>query len=117
MMCKKIEYNETNLFSKISLDYRSENPHFSSLISNFPNLDNFENQITEKSKNYNNIFRKDLTDVLNEQYKNIELNEAQRNNIDSLKRENSFTITTGHQLNLLTGPLYFIYKIISVIHS
>ena len=73
MLCKKIEYNETNLFSKISLDYRSENPHFSSLISNFPNLDNFENQITEKSKNYNNIFRKDLTDVLNEQYKNIEL--------------------------------------------
>lgn len=116
MMCKKIEYNETNLFSKISLDYRSENPHFSSLISNFPNLNNFENQITEKSKNYNNIFRKDLTDVLNEQYKNIELNEAQRNNIDSLKRENSFTITTGHQLNLLTGPLYFIYKIISVIN-
>ena len=27
----------------------------------------------------------------------------------------TFTITTGHQLNLFTGPLYFLYKIIDVI--
>ena len=33
-----------------------------------------------------------------------------------LKNENTFTITTGHQLNLFTGPLYFLYKIISVIN-
>ena len=34
-------------------------------------------------------------------------------NIDLLISENTFTITTGHQLCLMTGPLYFIYKIIS----
>ena len=35
---------------------------------------------------------------------------------NKLLEKNTFTITTGHQLNLLTGPLYFIYKIISVIN-
>ena len=35
--------------------------------------------------------------------------------IKSLKEENTFTVTTGHQLNIFTGPLYFIYKILTVI--
>src|SRR5690606_41286324 len=34
----------------------------------------------------------------------------------SLSQSNTFTITTGHQLNLFTGPLYFFYKIISTIN-
>ena len=37
-------------------------------------------------------------------------------NIDLLISENTFTITTGHQLCLMTGPLYFIYKIVSTIN-
>lgn len=37
-------------------------------------------------------------------------------NIELLGNEKSFTITTGHQLCLFTGPLYFIYKILSVIN-
>ena len=54
--------------------------------------------------------------VIKHQYKGINLKNVQINNIDSLLKDNTFTITTGHQLNLLTGPLYFIYKIISVIN-
>jgi bacillithiol biosynthesis cysteine-adding enzyme BshC len=29
---------------------------------------------------------------------------------------NTFTITTGHQLNIFTGPLFFIYKIVAAIN-
>ncbi len=36
-------------------------------------------------------------------------------NIQLLTNSKTFTITTGHQLNLFTGPLFFIYKISSVI--
>ena len=33
-----------------------------------------------------------------------------------LANKNTFTVTTGHQLNLFTGPLYFLYKIVSAIN-
>jgi bacillithiol synthase len=41
---------------------------------------------------------------------------AQKLNIEALKNKNTYTITTGHQLCLFTGPLYFIYKIITIIN-
>ena len=36
--------------------------------------------------------------------------------IKSLSDQNTFTVTTGHQLNLMGGPLYFLYKIITTIN-
>ncbi|TDA74551.1 bacillithiol biosynthesis BshC, partial [Halomonas marinisediminis] len=42
--------------------------------------------------------------------------ELTQKNIQLLKEENTFTVTTGHQLNLFTGPLYFLYKIVSTIN-
>jgi uncharacterized protein YllA (UPF0747 family) len=33
-----------------------------------------------------------------------------------LRDENTFTVTTGHQLNIYTGPLYVIYKLVSTIN-
>lgn len=116
MTWKNIEYNKTKLFSKLSLDYISKKAHFSDLISDFPSIDNFKNQIKLKSDNYDNSQRKELVSLLKDQYNGINLKKVQKNNIDSLLNNNTFTITTGHQLNLLTGPLYFIYKIISVIN-
>ena len=116
MSWNNIEYHKTKSFGKLPLDYRLKKPNFSDLITNFPSLDNFQNQISIKSKNFDNLNRKELSDVINDQYKDIELNKIQKTNIDNILKENTFTITTGHQLNLLTGPLYFIYKIISVIN-
>jgi uncharacterized protein YllA (UPF0747 family) len=39
-----------------------------------------------------------------------------KQNIETLALPNTFTVTTGHQLNLFSGPLYFLYKIISTIN-
>jgi bacillithiol biosynthesis cysteine-adding enzyme BshC len=36
-------------------------------------------------------------------------------NLELLLEENTFTITTAHQPNIFTGPLYFVYKILHVI--
>lgn len=41
---------------------------------------------------------------------------ATQANITLLGSKGTYTITTGHQLCLFTGPLYFIYKIISTIN-
>lgn len=60
--------------------------------------------------------RQILVKALNDQYQNLKVSKATQNNINSLSKETTFTITTGHQLNLFTGSLYFLYKIFSVIN-
>ncbi|MCK5815147.1 MAG: bacillithiol biosynthesis cysteine-adding enzyme BshC, partial [Flavobacteriaceae bacterium] len=60
--------------------------------------------------------RKCLVASLKNQYSNSKTSELTAVNIESLSKENTFTVTTGHQLNLFTGPLYFLYKIISAIN-
>lgn len=58
-----------------------------------------------------------MVEVLEKQYAKIKAPDAVANNIRSLGDKNTFTVTTGHQLNLCTGPLYFIYKIVTVINA
>ena len=58
-----------------------------------------------------------LVKVLNEQYQGIEIQAPVSANINALADSKTFTITTGHQLNIFTGPLYFIYKIVTVINA
>jgi bacillithiol biosynthesis cysteine-adding enzyme BshC len=53
---------------------------------------------------------------MEQQYSEIEKGEEVSANIKALSNENTFTVTTGHQLNLFTGPLYFLYKIVSTIN-
>ncbi|MGZ5273255.1 MAG: bacillithiol biosynthesis protein BshC, partial [Kaistella sp.] len=76
---------------------------------------NIENQFQLKSENFSVDKRQVLKDVLEKQYSGIQLTENQSNNLDLLLQENTFTVTTGHQLNLFTGPAFFIYKILQTI--
>jgi len=72
-------------------------------------------QIARKSQQFDNNARQNLTEALNKQYDGFDLSEATKENIGLLSQENTFTITTGHQLSLFTGPLYFVIKILHVI--
>ena len=110
----KIPYQETNKFSKLVIDYINENPKLKPFINHFPTLDNFEKQINDKAAY--DIDRETLVSVLEKQNSIISLSDRSNSNIQSLNDNNAFTITTGHQLCLFTGPLYFIYKIISTIN-
>lgn len=110
----KLPYSKTKQFSNLVLDYLADNEKLKPFISDFPTIDSFEKQIAAK-KNHP-INREVLVSVLKEQKKEFNLTELSNNNIDLLLSEDAFTITTGHQLCLFTGPLYFIYKIISTIN-
>jgi uncharacterized protein YllA (UPF0747 family) len=75
-----------------------------------------KNKSAEKQANFDNANRIPLVETLKKQYQNIEISDATKQNIELLAHPNTFTITTGHQLNLFSGPLYFLYKIISTIN-
>jgi len=60
--------------------------------------------------------REALVQVLENQSKALgKIPTQAKANISSLASSDTFTVTTGHQICLLTGPLYFVYKIASVI--
>ncbi len=59
--------------------------------------------------------RKLLHASLLEQYEGYELPDLLRDNIDALLNDNSYTLTTGHQLGLMGGPLFTVYKVLSII--
>ncbi|MBL4904664.1 MAG: bacillithiol biosynthesis cysteine-adding enzyme BshC [Flavobacteriaceae bacterium] len=116
MKVTHIPFQKTGFFSKTMSDYLEQNEVLQSFYSNFSNLEGFKKQLEEKSASFKVASRTILVDALKKQYKGVELSEETQHHIDLLQLENTFTITTGHQLNLFTGPLYFLYKIISVIN-
>lgn len=111
-----ISYQNSGYFSSLMNDYLDQKESIQSLYHRFPNLENFEAQIKEKKTNYANENRAVLVSVLEVQYSKINASDNTLNNIKLLNNSNTFTITTGHQLNLFSGPLYFLYKIISTIN-
>ncbi len=111
-----IAFRDTNYFSSLICDYLDEKPELQPFYNRFPTIDNFEAQIEEKKLSVRAESRTILVKSLQKQYRNVNTSEATLSNIEALSKENSYTITTGHQLNLFTGPLYFLYKIISAIN-
>ena len=113
-MSYNIPYHKINFFSSLILDYLNQDNNLTPFINGFPEIENFGKQIREKANH--DINRHLLVDVLRSQNVNLALSEKSEQNVNLLLLENTFTITTGHQLCLFTGPLYFIYKIISTIN-
>lgn len=116
MNSTNIPYQQTGYFSSFICDYLNEAESIKPFYNRFPSLENFKEQIEEKKKSFRNDSRAILVEVLQNQYSSVNTSNLTQDNIQLLEQENTFTITTGHQLNLFTGPLYFLYKIISTIN-
>ncbi len=117
MQIQKIPFEATHSFNPFFLDYIKQKESLKLFYNRFPSPGNFQDQITEKAKNFSPEQRNVLVKSLAEQYDGYTLTDAVKNNLERLALENTFTITTGHQLNIFTGPLYFIYKIVTVINA
>jgi bacillithiol synthase len=110
-----IDFKSSGTLNQLVLDYISRNPGTNELYEHFPDEDGFNDLLAQKP--YNGFDRLTLYNVLKEQLQRVNNNSAATiKNIGELRNENCFTVTTGHQLCLFTGPLYFIYKIFSVIN-
>lgn len=112
-----ITYQNSGYFTKLMIDYLDETSGLKPFYNHFPKIENFKSQIEEKSSNFNSYSKRQvLVSELERQYQNFNVSKTTLNNIELLNDSNTFTITTGHQLNLFTGPLYFLYKIVSTIN-
>jgi uncharacterized protein YllA (UPF0747 family) len=117
MKITRIPYSQTNSFSQLVADFLAQKEHLKPFLHQFPAIENFETQIREKQKQFTATQRETLLKVLQKQYQDLEKSTVVEENITALAEENTFTVTTGHQINIFTGPLYFIYKIVSAIKT
>lgn len=109
----RLPYRQTGCFTKIVMDYIDQAAAISPFYTHPPSLAGIKEAI-EARKNFNTN-RNVLVDELKKQYANVSTSEKVQQNIESLASADTFTITTAHQPNIFTGPLFFIYKILHVI--
>ncbi|MGI9527282.1 MAG: bacillithiol biosynthesis cysteine-adding enzyme BshC [Weeksellaceae bacterium] len=108
----KIEFKDTGISTLIK-NYLAEKEELRSFYHRFPHKENYQKQAEEKLAHYEH--RETLHNAITKQMAEVNLHDKQKENLKLLKNPKTVTVTTGHQLNLITGPLYFIYKIIHTI--
>ncbi len=108
-----IPYSETNYFSETVKKYLSKDETLRPFYSVFPEKDKLLHHAL--SKDFSQEKRESLVSILKEQA-NGKLSPKQEENLELLKKDKTFTVTTGHQICLFGGPLYFFLKIISTIN-
>ena len=111
--CTYLHYSQTNSFSKIAIDYINANPLLQPFYKHPVNAEGILAAIKERQKFPQQ--REMLVDELLKQYEGAAQFSKVKENTLLLLQQNTFTITTAHQPNIFTGPLYFIYKILHVI--
>ena len=111
MQLTTIPLDKTGKFSKLILDYVNSPDELSEFIAEKVTLGNFKKKLIEK--NFSKEKRELLVQQLIVQYELTGI--VAPSNVSLLLNENTYTVTTGHQLCLLGGPQYFIHKIISTI--
>lgn len=108
-----IDFESTNSFSRLFLDYINEKPELQEFYQEYPRIESFEKYF----KSYEGLDRIGLQEELKYQHKELRLSEIQSTNLDSINDKKTFTVTTGHQLNIFGGPMFFIYKILTTIRT
>ena len=111
-----IPYAETGYFSSFICDYIRQKDALQEFYHRYPSLENAQAQLSEKEACFSKATRETLVQSLQQQYKGVTTSQTTQDNISALAAPTTFTVTTGHQLNLFTGPLYFLYKIFSTIN-
>lgn len=109
----KIAYGKTGFFSQLVIDFLNDAPELSNLMAFSPTREGLKNAVLKRREFACN--RRLLVSELKKQYRGMEISGKTEFNLNALENENCFTITTAHQPNIFTGPLYFVYKILHAV--
>ena len=108
-----LPHHKTHFFSSLNIDYLAGASKLKDFYNFRPDDEGLKAAIEARKSFTTN--REVLVNVLKEQYKHLPVSDAVSNNIELLKDQNTFTICTAHQPNLMTGYLYFVYKILHTV--
>ena len=94
--------DHTARFNRLILDYLNESSDLSEFYGLSHELENYTKKIEERNQF---PFHRDLlSDSLTDQYKSIGgAKGSVSTNIEALWQDSTYTVTTGHQLNIYTG--------------
>lgn len=109
-----LTHAQTQRFSKLFIDYLNGDAGLRPFYVNPLAESSFEFAMENRS-HFPREQRHVLQEVLQEQYADVPNTAAVQAQIKALGSEQAFTVTTGQQLCLFSGPLYVIYKAVQVI--
>ncbi|MBS1620244.1 MAG: bacillithiol biosynthesis cysteine-adding enzyme BshC [Bacteroidetes bacterium] len=109
----RIPYRQTGFFTRTALDYIDQADALKSFFVHPPSLQGIQKAIEARKRH--KVDRETLVRHLKSQYQSVSSAKAVHENIEALLSADTFTVTTAHQPNIFTGPLYFIYKILHAI--
>jgi bacillithiol biosynthesis cysteine-adding enzyme BshC len=111
----KISFQDIQSIPQLVKDFLNQD--IEGFEENTFSIDHFKHQIHVKQNAFSSEQRLVLFTDLERQLSNLVLSSKQKENLESLKQANTFTITTGHQLNLFSGPAFFVYKILQTVKT
>lgn len=114
MQLKTTPYSDVPFFSARDKAYVAEVEALRPFYKYSVELASFKQVIEDKKQDATD--RATLVEVLLRQHATLNAPNNVLQNIERLRQPNAFTIITAHQPSLFTGPLYYIFKIISAIN-
>ena len=107
----------SNMYAPGSLvrDYLEKKSSIEPFVGHWPTLEGLRAQMNLRGEFPSNT-RAVIQSRLRDQYAQLPHRALLQQHIEHWTQSNCFTVTTGHQLNLFTGPLYVVYKLISTIN-
>jgi len=114
MKITNLSFEKVNQFSDRDKAYQSNDQRLRNFYKYTPSIEAFPDVIKQKSNQ--EIDRGLLADTIRSTYGSMKISQKLDQNIALLREPNTFTITTAHQPSLLTGPLYYTFKICSVLN-
>ncbi|GCD78568.1 putative cysteine ligase BshC [Thermaurantimonas aggregans] len=119
VVVESIPFSKTGILPSLTLEYISGNQELVPFYNRHFSDKDFYSQILEKQLEFTAERRAILKNAIERQYReagiSIDESSTLHYHIQSLTSQNTFTVVTGHQLCIHTGPLYFLYKIISTL--
>ncbi len=107
-----ISYQQANSFTKLVVDYLNQKEELNSFFKFDNNFEGIQKAIEQR--NFSENTRTALVKYFQKAY-SLKASKKQLEYIKLLEKQNCFTITTAHQPNIFTGPLYVIYKILHTV--